>query len=38
MFPFAERVGRRIVSLPMFNAMDKQDVERAVAAVKSVLA
>jgi len=38
MFPIAERVGRRIVSLPMFNAMDKQDVERAVAAVKSVLA
>jgi len=30
-------VGRRIVSLPMFNAMDKEDVERAVETVKSVL-
>lgn len=37
MFPVAERVGRRIVSLPMFNAMTEQDVERAVNAVKSVL-
>jgi len=38
MFPVAERVGRRIVSLPMFNAMSTDDVERAVSAVKSVLA
>jgi len=38
MFPIAERVGRRIVSLPMFTAMSKEDVERAVSAVKSVLA
>ena len=38
MFPIAERVGRRIVSLPMFTAMSKDDVERAVGAVKSVLA
>ncbi|WP_211441597.1 DegT/DnrJ/EryC1/StrS family aminotransferase [Collimonas humicola] len=37
MFPVAEKVGRLIVSLPMFNAMTKSDVERAVSAVKSVL-
>lgn len=37
MFPIAERVGRRIVSLPMFNTMQKEDVLRAVEAVKSVL-
>jgi dTDP-4-amino-4,6-dideoxygalactose transaminase len=37
MFPIAERVGRLIVSLPMFTAMSKADVERSVAAVKSVL-
>jgi len=37
MFPVAERVGRLIVSLPMFNVMTKNDVERAVSAVKSVL-
>ena len=37
MFPVAERVGRQIVSLPMFNAMAESDVERAVNAVKSVL-
>ncbi|MDY7578344.1 DegT/DnrJ/EryC1/StrS aminotransferase family protein [Herbaspirillum sp. RTI4] len=37
MFPIAEQVGRQIVSLPMFNAMNKDDVERAVSAVKSVL-
>jgi dTDP-4-amino-4,6-dideoxygalactose transaminase len=37
MFPVAERVGRLIVSLPMFTAMSKADVERAVAAVKTVL-
>jgi len=38
MFPISERVGRLIVSLPMFTAMSKEDVERAVGAVKSVLA
>ncbi|RFB68753.1 MULTISPECIES: DegT/DnrJ/EryC1/StrS aminotransferase family protein [unclassified Herbaspirillum] len=38
MFPIAERVGRLIVSLPMFTAMSKEDIERAVGAVKSVLA
>jgi len=37
MFPVAERVGRRIVTLPMFFAMTENDVERAVGAVKSVL-
>lgn len=37
MFPVAERVGRQIVSLPMFSAMNENDVERAVDAVKSVL-
>ncbi len=37
MFPVAERVGQRIVSLPMFNAMSKDDVERSVETVKSVL-
>jgi dTDP-4-amino-4,6-dideoxygalactose transaminase len=37
MFPVAERVGRQIVTLPMFFAMTQGDVERAVGAVKSVL-
>ncbi|MDY7548184.1 DegT/DnrJ/EryC1/StrS family aminotransferase [Glaciimonas sp. GNP009] len=37
MFPVSERVGRLIVTLPMFNAMKSSDVERAVDAVKSVL-
>jgi dTDP-4-amino-4,6-dideoxygalactose transaminase len=37
MFPVSERVGRQIVTLPMFSAMNENDVERAVAAVKSVL-
>jgi dTDP-4-amino-4,6-dideoxygalactose transaminase len=37
MFPVAEAVGRSIVSLPMFYAMTKEDVERTVDAVKSVL-
>jgi dTDP-4-amino-4,6-dideoxygalactose transaminase len=38
MFPVAEKIGRLTVTLPMFNAMSKADVERAVAAVKAVLA
>jgi dTDP-4-amino-4,6-dideoxygalactose transaminase len=38
MFPVAEKIGRLTVTLPMFNAMTKADVERAVQAVKSVLA
>ncbi|WP_095145921.1 MULTISPECIES: DegT/DnrJ/EryC1/StrS aminotransferase family protein [unclassified Pseudomonas] len=37
MFPVAERVGRLIVSLPMFSTMSNDDVERSVAAVKAVL-
>lgn len=38
MFPESEKVGRLTVTLPMFSAMTEADVERAVAAVKSVLA
>ncbi len=38
MFPVAEKIGRLTVTLPMFNAMIKADVERAVNAVKAVLA
>ncbi|MDB5853068.1 MAG: DegT/DnrJ/EryC1/StrS aminotransferase family protein [Herminiimonas sp.] len=37
MFPVAERVGRQIVSLPMFNALLPGDVERTVDAVESIL-
>ncbi|MGI4846881.1 MAG: DegT/DnrJ/EryC1/StrS family aminotransferase [Janthinobacterium lividum] len=37
MFPVAESVGQRIVSLPMFASMTLADVERTVDAVKSVL-
>ncbi len=37
MFPVSEHVGRQIVSLPMFYAMDEADVERTVAAVRDVL-
>jgi dTDP-4-amino-4,6-dideoxygalactose transaminase len=35
-FPHAERIGRSIVSLPLFPGMDDADVERVVAAVDSV--
>ena len=38
MFPVAERIGRQIVSLPMFYAMNEADVERACAALHEVLA
>ncbi|MFL6709896.1 MAG: DegT/DnrJ/EryC1/StrS family aminotransferase [Massilia sp.] len=38
MFPESERIGRLTVTLPMFYAMSTADVERAVAAVKAVLA
>ena len=38
MFPVAERVCRQIVTLPLFPAMNNADVERVVAAVKSILA
>lgn len=37
MFPVAERVGRSIVSLPLFPQMGEPDVERVVAAVREVL-
>jgi dTDP-4-amino-4,6-dideoxygalactose transaminase len=37
MFPVAERIGRQIVTLPLFPAMQSPDVERVVAAVKSIL-
>ncbi|WP_025916746.1 DegT/DnrJ/EryC1/StrS aminotransferase family protein [Herminiimonas sp. CN] len=37
MFPVAERVGRQTVSLPMFYALTEADVDRTVAAIKSVL-
>lgn len=37
MFPVAERVGRQIVSLPMFYAMNDSDVERTCAALSEVL-
>ena len=38
MFPVAERVGKQIVSLPMFYAMNEGDVERTCAAMSEVLA
>jgi dTDP-4-amino-4,6-dideoxygalactose transaminase len=37
MFPVAERVCRQIVTLPLFPSMNNADVERVVAAVKSIL-
>ena len=37
MYPVSERVGRLTVTLPMFYAMTGADVDRAVAAVKSLL-
>ncbi|MEO6352624.1 MAG: DegT/DnrJ/EryC1/StrS aminotransferase family protein [Burkholderiaceae bacterium] len=37
MFPVAERIGRQTVSLPMFYALTEADVDRTVAAIKSVL-
>jgi dTDP-4-amino-4,6-dideoxygalactose transaminase len=37
MFPVAEHVGKQIVSLPMFYAMDERDVERTCAAMREVL-
>ncbi|HEY5993393.1 MAG TPA: DegT/DnrJ/EryC1/StrS aminotransferase family protein [Gallionellaceae bacterium] len=38
MFPVAESVGYRIVTLPLFPRMSEADVERVAAAVKAVLA
>ncbi len=37
MFPVAESVGRRIVTLPLFPRMSEGDVERVVAAVRGIL-
>jgi len=37
MFPVAERVGKQIVSLPMFYAMNEADVERTCEAMREVL-
>lgn len=37
MFPIAERVGKQIVTLPLFPTMTENDVERVVTAVKSCL-
>jgi dTDP-4-amino-4,6-dideoxygalactose transaminase len=37
-FPIAERIGRSIVSLPMFAAMQDSDVDRVLAALPAALA
>jgi len=37
MFPVAERIGRQIISLPMFTTMSDGDVERTVRAINSCL-
>jgi len=37
MFPVAERVGKQIVSLPMFYAMNEADVDRTCEALRVVL-
>lgn len=37
MFPIAESLGRRIVTVPLFPRMSESDVERVVAAVSEVL-
>ena len=37
MFPVAERVGKQIVSLPMFYAMNEADVERTCKVMREVL-
>ena len=37
MFPVAEHIGYQTVTLPMFNTLQKEDVTRVVAAVKSCL-
>ncbi|TMH84723.1 MAG: DegT/DnrJ/EryC1/StrS aminotransferase family protein, partial [Betaproteobacteria bacterium] len=36
-FPHAERVGRSIVTLPLFPAMTESDVSRVCAAVRKAL-
>jgi dTDP-4-amino-4,6-dideoxygalactose transaminase len=37
-FPVAERIGRSTVSLPMFPAMQDEDVDRVLAALPAALA
>ena len=37
MYPIAERIGKQIVTLPLFPLMEESDVERVVTAVKSRL-
>lgn len=37
MFPHAERIGRRIITLPLFPAMRDEDVERVCASAARVL-
>ncbi len=37
MYPIAENIGRQIVSLPMFYAMNEKDVERVCSAIFDVL-
>ncbi len=37
MFPVAEHIGYQTVTLPMFNALKMEDVDRVVSAVKSCL-
>ena len=37
MFPVAERVGKQIVSLPMFYAMNEGDVERTCVVIRDIL-
>lgn len=37
MFPVAESVGQRIVTLPLFPRMSEADVERVVSAVQAIL-
>lgn len=37
MFPIAERIGKQIVTLPLFPKMNNADVERVVTAVKTHL-
>ena len=36
-FPVAERVGKQIVSLPMFYAMNEVNIERTCTAMREVL-
>ena len=38
MFPVAERIGRAIVTLPMFAGMEDSDVDRVVSAVRQLCA